>query len=253
MDSRGKSRATVGIIGLGSFGAFVSTLIPSSCELLGYDQSHIKVDGVKSVSLERLMKADVVILAVPLGSYESLFSRLRPLLKPSTLLIDVCSVKTRPEQIMGKYFPSHKNILFSHPLFGPQSAINGTKGHSLVITGKKGSLADSVVEYCRNRLGLVIHSYTAKEHDQIMANVHVLTFFVGRGLSNLNVDDGPFSTPSHQMIMDLIALDHSHTKELFETIQLGNPYAAQMRRAVIASFNKLNDDLQKNTSYAKNK
>lgn len=62
-----------------------------------------------------------------------------------------------------------------------------------------------------------------------MAQVHALTFFVARGLENMDLPEVPFMTPSYQQVLDLIKLDRAHSAELYNTIENGNPYTAKMR------------------------
>lgn len=247
-----KDIQTIGIIGLGGFGAFAVTIIPRrpGMQILGFDADRTKqVPGVEPASFEQVAAADVVVLAVPLEAYETVLPRLAALLKSDTLVIDICSVKVRPTELFRQFLPMHRNVLLTHPLFGPQSAGPGkTAGHKLVVTGSKGDRAKRVLERCKSELKLEICRMAAPEHDKIMAQVHALTFFVARGLSELNMDAGPFITPSYRMILDLIKLDRTHSDQLFQTIQRGNPYADAIRQQVLRSFNDVESELSREPS-----
>lgn len=236
---------SVGIIGLGSFGTFMASLIPKGIEVIGYDCAQ-NAKAVRNVALSDVMKSDVVVLAVPLSAYSSLLTEIKTLLKPETLIVDICSVKLKPAELLEEHLPDHPNMLVTHPLFGPQTAALGkTKGHDLIVTKSLGEKAEEVLDFCKNTLGLSIHRMTPEAHDQTMAQVHVLTFFVARGLANTPMQKIPFQTPSFQMILDLVELDHKHSDELFRTIQRGNPYAATVRNQVVKSFQALALDLEK--------
>lgn len=237
---------SVGIIGLGSFGALAASLIPKEIEVVGYDQTKSAMTPIRNGSLSGVMESDVVILAVPLDAYASLLAKIEPLLKPETLLIDICSVKLKPDQLLREYLPNHPNILVTHPLFGPQTAAPGkTKGHDLIVTKSLGKKATEVLDFCKTTLELSIYHMTPEAHDQAMAQVHALTFFVARGLADTPMQKVPFQTPSFQMILDLVKLDRTHSDELFRTIQHGNPYAATVRKQVVKSFQALALDLEK--------
>jgi prephenate dehydrogenase len=241
-----KHITSIGIIGLGSFGRFVASLIPTDKDLrvYAYDPIAAHLDGVEPADLPTVARADVIILAIPLSAYPAVLGRLQKLIPPETLIIDVCSVKTYPEQYLQKHLPNHPNILLTHPLFGPQSASNGTDGCKLVISKSSGEKADIVAKFCEQSLGLEIQRMSSEEHDRLMAKVHVLTFFVARGLSQLDIEEGPFVTPSYKMIMDLVKFDQTHTDDLFQTIQRGNPFAEEMRNQVIESFTRLEASLK---------
>jgi len=239
-----KEIKSVGIIGLGSFGRFVASLIPSRVKTIGYDIDAVGSD-IRRASLGEVCAADVVILAVPLGSYDSILPKVGSLLKPDTLIIDVCSVKKMPESIFDMHLPDHVNILMTHPLFGPQSALGGTAGHRLVVTKSRGKRAATVLKFCEDQLGLEIDFMSGDEHDETMAKVHALTFFVARGLARMNLGDVVIKTPSYDMLQNLVRFDKTHSNELFETIELGNPYATIVRRQLIESFDILEKELSR--------
>lgn len=225
------------IIGSGSFGTFVRRLIPSSCDVAVYsrqpDQSTATVDDA--------LAADIIILAIPLSAYDEFLSEHADKIAAHSLVIDVCSVKVVPRKKLHQYLPHHENILMTHPLFGPESAATSTNGFNLIVTEKFGALADKCIDYCQDVLGLIVTTMTADTHDQEMAQVHALTFFVGRSLRNMNLPAVDFMTPSYQTVLDYIALDKTHSEELFQTIEHGNPYAKAARQRFIDAAIATND------------
>ncbi len=233
---------SIGIIGLGSFGQFLATLLPKDIAVTAYDVNPV-ASSIPLVDLAELVQADAVILAAPLSAYKDLLQQMRDI-PPETLLIDVCSVKSEPERLFKKHLPRHQNVLLTHPLFGPIWAAKGTKGHELVITKSSGQKAEKVIAFCEQQLGLATRRMTSEAHDRAMAGVHALTFFIARALHTAHIADAPFKTPSFQMLLDLVAFDQSHSDELFQTIQRGNPFAADVRRNVLASFNQLEAELE---------
>lgn len=234
---------TVGIIGLGSFGQFIAQLFAQSphMHVIGYDphQGDDTTVITRVDTLAEIAKAHIIVLAIPLQAYPDVLIALKPLLSSQTLLIDVCSVKTTPQQLIKQYLPEHRNLLLTHPLFGPQSAAGGAKGHTLIITRSAGPLARQVTAFCQRNLGLRISSMTAEEHDRGMAQVHALTFFVARGLRTMDLPQPAFMTPSYRELLDLIELDALHSQELYDTVQHGNPYAADMRQRFIDALKAL--------------
>lgn len=238
----------IGIIGQGAFGRFLLGAIPKDCKVLVYDKNVVNQDdgSPKTVSLDKVVDVDVLILAVPLASYEDLLPQVNGLIKPDTLVIDICSVKTYPNNLIKKLLKNHKNILMTHPLFGPQSATEGLSGHTLIVTDIIGVRAKKVIEYCESVLELQVMEMSVEQHDRTMAQVHVLTFFTARGLGAMNLPPVEFQTPSYNEILDLIALDNTHTEDLFRTIQLGNPYAEEVREQFISSLSRVHEELKKN-------
>jgi prephenate dehydrogenase len=66
-----------------------------------------------------------------------------------------------------------------------------------------------------------------------MAHVQALTHFVARALDELHVADSELATVSYEELMRAARLVSEDSWELFRTIQRGNPFADEKRRAFI--------------------
>lgn len=234
---------TVGIIGLGNFGTFATHLLNKYADVCVTESADKHIDGIPLVNIQQVCQSDVVILAIPLEAYELVLPQVNQCIKSTTVLVDVCSVKIRPAELIARHLPNHKNILLTHPLFGPQSAATGTSGHDLIITSEPNTQTRTLIDFCRSVLQLNVQFMSAQQHDQLMAQVHALTFFVARGLTKLNLQEQQCITPSYKMILDLVQLDHSQSEELFKTVELGNPFAQQEIAKVVSVFENLAAEL----------
>ncbi len=237
---------SIGIIGLGSFGRFALSIIAPhlETEILGYDTlANETIPGVTLAPLKEVARTDVVILAIPLSAYPEILSRLQILLPSTTLLVDICSVKLKPEQMIEQLLPDHSNLILTHPLFGPQSATNGVEGHKLIVTRSIGLKADEAIVFCEQQLGLEIFTLSAQSHDEYMAKIQSLTFFLARGLNIMNLEEVPFIVPSFQMLLDLVQFDKVHSEDLFQTIEQGNPNAKRIRSDLIQTLEKIHRSL----------
>jgi len=244
---RAQTLHTIGILGLGRFGAFAASHFAKNpaFNIIGHDvRTGVEVPGLKAVDFAQVVAADVLILAFPLKAYPQLLPRIAGAVRPETLIVDVCSIKLRPTQYFKEYLAAHSNILLTHPLFGPQSAAHSTKGHTLIVTKARGDRAERALAYCSRILGLDVQTMTPEAHDQLMARIHVLTFFVARGLGNMQLKKVPFMTPSYKMITDLVDFNSLHSDELFKTIQEGNPYSKEVRAEFIRSLEAIQKELQ---------
>ena len=68
-------------------------------------------------------------------------------------------------------------------------------------------------------------------HDRLMAEMHVLPLFIARALSLMGIcHNDIIALPSFQYLEDLVNVDASHSKALFETIQRHNTYASIARQ-----------------------
>ncbi len=234
---------SVGLVGFGEFGRLLGQLLPSDLEIMAVTRGETEMpDNILTCSMDEVAKCDVVVLCIPLDSYEPVLKQLVPLLPNTTLLVDVCSVKIKPVQLVEQYLPSHHNLLMTHPLFGPQTIQDGLVGKRVIVTQASGERAQEVLDWCTSK-GLELVHMTDDAHDREMARVHALTFFIARGLHDMDVKAGRFAPPSFQSLLELVKLDQAHSQALFETMELGNPYAAEVRQELLDSLVQVNKRL----------
>lgn len=187
--------------------------------------------GRDSTEEERLkvFKSDIVILSITFDAYPNILQELKPHLQKGSLLVDVCSIKVKPAELIKEVFPQHKNLLITHPLFGPQSAKKSTKDLRLILCESSGALAESLLEYCRTKLKLNIIQMTAEEHDQALAYTHALTFFISESLAPFNLDEHGITTPSFAKLLSLSKVAGIESRELLDSVHRDNPYAQKVR------------------------
>lgn len=236
-----------GIIGHGSFGKLLADILSEHGQVYVYarNKSSDESDDQKEyVSLEKAASADVVIMAVGLEPLEQVSGQLASLVKKDTIVVDVCSVKIKPTEIITRNLGGKCRLLFTHPLFGPHTAKDGKiAGKSIVVCPFDFKGKEKIMKFLEDKLGLKVIEMTAEEHDQEMAWVHGLTFFVGRGLMELNPPKSDLSTGYYQRLLDLVELESTHSLELFNTVQKGNPFAADIRRELIDKLEMINKEI----------
>ena len=134
----------IALIGYGRFGRLAARYLSRDFRVrIADSRKGERVDrGAQRVSLEEAASKPIVILAVPISQLRAVLAEIAPSLQPGTLVIDVCSVKEQPVRWMRSLLPRSVSILGTHPLFGPDSAARGLKGHTIAlcpvrITGKQ--------------------------------------------------------------------------------------------------------------------
>lgn len=230
---------SLGIIGYGHFGQFLADKLQQSFDLKVYSASN--KPNPWSATLEAVAACDYVILSIPLAKHIEVCKQLRPLLGKETVIVDVCSVK----ESSGKAIRSvlgQRRILSTHPLFGPESASDSLQDHVIVVCPDMSdpSVLEQAVPFFTS-LGLQVVSMVSRDHDKEMALVYGLTFYIARILKDFNLDDTRLQTPSFKKLIDLAHLEQQHTKELFITIQKGNPYTEAVRAHFIDRAQELQD------------
>lgn len=238
---------TFGIIGYGSFGKLLNDLLTPYGEVSVHvrnKEQKPNLQGANFVSFDEAASAKVVILAVGLDSLDETSKQLAGKVSRNTIVVDVSSVKTKPVEILNKNLEGKCNLLYTHPLFGPQTVEDGSAaGKSIVVCPFEFDGKDKIMDFLKNKLGLKVLELTAEEHDKEMAWVHALTFFVGRGLMELNPPKSPLTTGYYQKLLDLVELESSHSIELFNTVERGNPYAASIRTKLIKELESIDEEI----------
>jgi prephenate dehydrogenase len=237
-----------GIIGYGSFGKFIAGVLSEFGDTVIASRREVDIPEnakYKMAGFEEAASKKVVILAVGLDALEETSRKLASLVNEKTLVVDVTSVKLKPVDILTKTLGGKCRILATHPLFGPHTVPEGKlAGQSIVICPYESEGRDKIIGFLQDKLGLKVIEMSAEDHDREMAWVHGLTFFVGRGLMELDPPKSGLSTGYYQKLLDLVELESSHSIELFNTEQRGNPYAADIRRELIDRLENIDRELK---------
>ncbi|SVE45756.1 uncharacterized protein METZ01_LOCUS498610, partial [marine metagenome] len=87
-----------------------------------YDIEKVSNDvEVEICSLDEVLECILVFIAVPIRAFEQVVKEIGTYTLYNTTIIDVCSVKVYPVEIMEQHLPNHVGIIASHPHFGPDS------------------------------------------------------------------------------------------------------------------------------------
>lgn len=228
---------SVGIIGFGSFGQFLAEKLDPYVDVTVF--SYSGKANKWAASLETVVASDFLILAIPLDAYEHTLDEIRDKLSPSTVVVDVCSVKEQPLQIIKRMLPNQPMVA-THPLFGPESAKDSLVGQTLVLCPEgSDEAALKSIEQAAIKLGLKVVKMSANEHDREMATVHGLTFFIAHALKDLKLHEQKLSTPTFEKLLQLANVERHHSQELFYTIQAGNAQTDEVRKRFIELCKKL--------------
>ncbi len=240
-----------GIVGFGHFGRMLAGSLAEHGRVLVYDENADSVvalhDGVHEASLEEVAKCDVVVLAVPFSSLESAIHSVRDHLSPSSVVMDVVSTKALATELLESNLPAGVNILATHPLFGPPSMTHVEQGQHLVVTLARGERAEQLVDFLAQEFGLDVFRLDPAKHDESMAYMQALPFFIARALVRLDIlglkDRELLALPSFEKLAAIAAIEQHHTEEMFDTSQRSNPYAASVRRRFLDILEEIHAEL----------
>ena len=114
----------VSIIGFGRFGAMLHTLLSKGFEVEVYDKNSIEDSEVNEVSLKQALKNETIFISVPIRDFKDLIINISNKIDSGKTIIDVCSVKVFPKNVMVENLSKETDIIATHPLFGPDSLLS---------------------------------------------------------------------------------------------------------------------------------
>jgi prephenate dehydrogenase len=228
-----------GIIGYGRFGKLWAKCLKPFGKVYIYQ----KTDSSKK--LQETINTDFLFLLVPISQIADVCKQIKKHLTPKTVVVDACSVKEYPVQMMKKYLPKGQPIIATHPLFGPDSVKQfGLKNQRIVvcpISAPKNTV--TIFLGVLKKMQLEIIKTTEKHHDEQMAISQALVHFIGRGLEPLILKKQKISTPNYESLLRLSSMVSNDTFQLFTDMQSYNKYTKQVRKKFVESLQKINSKL----------
>lgn len=197
------------------------------------------IDNNSAVPLElraagssALKEAEYIFFAVPISALEGLLAEMSGYISAGAVLVDLCSVKEYPLEVMKKHCPGNE-IIGTHPLFGPDSTSDGLAGRQIVVTPAEKSAAYIRLTKLFATAGLDVIYMTAEEHDWQMAWTLCLTQFIGRGLGSLPLPRNSIGTKGYFDLLDIVTRANADTMQLYIDMNKYNRFAGEMRERVI--------------------
>jgi prephenate dehydrogenase len=226
----------VAIIGFGRFGALMHKILSEKWQAEVVVVSSRKLTEVKQMSLTDATRfADLIIPAVPISQFSEWISKIAFELNDThhpAVVVDVCSVKTWPAQVMMDRLAREVGIIATHPMWGPDSTKNGTELADLkfiykVLRNNGTPVIDDFIQFWRDSGQEVIELDPVK-HDQQAAYTHAFAFLIGKLGMRLKVRSNNISTKGFSGILYNQTAVENDTGQLFEDMFTYNPFAKEM-------------------------
>ena len=235
----------VSIIGFGRFGNLLYELLQKGFEIDVFDiDSNNETESVHFVSLEDVLKNDTIFLAVPIRDFEELMKDLSTKIQGNKTVIDVCSVKVHPKNMMLEHLSNEVDIIATHPLFGPDSFQERGSVMMMEKVRDQHDRYDFWKSYFRSQ-NIIIEEITADQHDMMAAKSQGLTHLIGRVIDDFGTQKTNIDTVGYQALHKLVSQTCNDSWELFEDIQKFNPYTESMITDLNQSFKRIVDSLGK--------
>ena len=201
----------ISVIGLGLIGTSILHAIKAkedkSIVTLAYDNNQDHRDLVLKMNIasficnkiEDVVKdADLVILAVPVGSMSNVAKLIAPYLKKNAVITDTGSTKQSVIKDVTPYLPSNIYFIPSHPLAGteysgPKSGFSTLfeNRYWLIISDKETKETKQLAKFFIN-LGSIVEIINMSYHDKILAITshlpHLIAYTIVGTASDLETD-----------------------------------------------------------------
>lgn len=241
------------IDGFGRLGETLAGVLQNDFDVHVFDERQERLEqadaiGFQTIDLENISVCDTVFVCVPIGRFESAIQHVATHVKTGMLVMDVCSVKVHPVNLMQQHLPEDVSIIATHPLFGPDSIKKGYDKltmvtHPVRVDDQRYKRWDG---FWRG-LGLNVIEATPEEHDRVTAYTLGMTHFFGRIMDELQLTPQDINTISYDALIEVMRQTNRDTWELFRDMQRYNPFAKEMRdnvyRAIQTVEAKLDDAL----------
>ena len=228
----------IGIIGYGRFGPIMQCLLEPEHKVFFYDTNTTLHREVKFKPLTEIVQLPTLVLAVPIGQIERTLQKIASQLQAKTI-IDVCSVKQHPTQLMLKYLPAETQIITMHPMFGPDSYNSNQQQNMMMYPVRaRAELFQQWQEYFRGK-HIHISVMTPKQHDQDIALSQNLTHLIGRILGELTLQDSAIATTGYRSLQKIVEQTCNDSWELFADMMQYNRYSRKMLAQLVDASDKI--------------
>lgn len=234
----------LGMLGFGRFGQTFARLLSTQFQIHVYDPEAKEASNNKIIfdELASVAQQSTIIIATPIRLFSSVIAELSPLLKNPTTIIDVCSVKTYPVEVMLSGLPAHADIIATHPMFGPDS-VNADK-RPIVMH----AVRDTMGHYagwceCFTNLGLDVVEMTPEQHDRQAAYSQNVTHVIGRLLETMRIKSTSLDTQSFERLLAVMNQTCNDSDTLFQDLLKYNPYSQEMLDSMSTALTKVREGL----------
>ncbi len=190
---------------------------------------------VTTNNAEAVKDADVVLISVPIGSFDEVVKQIAPYTHPEQVIVDITSIKTFPVETMHKHIKTGL-VLGVHPMFGPGA--RGIANQNFILTPtneREKTLAQKVGEYLEAR-GARATLMTPQKHDEMMTIILGLSHFIALVSADtlLSFDNlkqmKDIGGITYKVLLTLVESVISEDAEFYASLQTSLPKMAEVEK-----------------------
>jgi prephenate dehydrogenase len=183
-------------------------------------------------------KADNVIICVAIDAFEEVVKKIAPSIREGQTVVDICSIKEQPVQIMHQYLKKAL-VLGTHPVFGPGS--RSVKNKAYILTPTNAEEEEFAEKYRKwlEKVGARVFTMSPKKHDELMSVVLGLPHFLGLVACDTLLEQAEYpetkkvAGTTYQMLFTLAEATAMENPELFSSLQFSLPEMQKLENLLI--------------------
>ena len=237
------SQLSFGIIGYGRFGKVLHNLlekcITSPVKIFDTNDS----SSNNTINIKEVLSANIVFIAVPIKKFKECIEEISQYNLQNTTIVDVCSVKVYPVNVMQEILPNNIGIICSHPLFGPDSYSQFRELKMMMYPIRDMNNHYLILKKLFEKKAVRIVEMTPEKHDEMAASSQGITHFIGRVLDDAGIHSTKINTLGFNDLLGVIEQTCNDSWDLFKDLQNYNPYTKKMIQSIESAIKNVKNNI----------
>ena len=200
------------IIGVGLIGGSLARALKEknlAKVIYGYGRDHSRLEDAQKSNViddfstsikEAIVDAEIIVIATPVGTFQSILREIEPIVSSSVIITDVGSTKTDIVNSVNDVLRAKSSCFIpAHPIAGKEKSgfeVSDAKlfeGKKVIITPQENNLSESIktIEKMWKSVGAEVDFMSSESHDNLLGMTSHLPHMLAFSLVNYLVDQNP--------------------------------------------------------------
>ena len=200
------------VIGVGLIGGSLARALKEknlAKDVFGYGRDQARLEDAQKLNIidrfltsieEAIVGAEIIVIATPVGTFQSILGEIEPLITENVIITDVGSTKTDIVNIVHNVLRAKSNCFIpAHPIAGKErSGFEASDsmlfdGKKVIITPQENNSSDSikVIEEMWKGVGAEVDFMSSESHDNLLGMTSHLPHMLAFSLVNYLVNQNP--------------------------------------------------------------
>ena len=200
------------IIGVGLIGGSLARALKEknlAKVIFGYGRDQSRLEGAQKSNViddfstsikEAIVDAEIIVIATPVGTFQSILREIEPIVSSNVIITDVGSTKTDIVNSVNDVLRTKSSCFIpAHPIAGKEKSgfeVSDAKlfeGKKVIITPQENNLSGSIktIEKMWKSVGAEVDFMSSESHDNLLGMTSHLPHMLAFSLVNYLVDQNP--------------------------------------------------------------